>query len=110
MARKLVERGNEPIRERNTGRTSGLHRQLPNSRFDWRDIPAVEIGTMVQFITSSGEAVILGCTSDGGAVSITILSGDDRIRQFPASVQAWDVFRDWVTDSYQDSIADGSGK
>lgn len=110
MEKRLAKPSSDPVRERNTGRHSRVHRQLPNNRFDWRDVPATDIGTVIQFITAAGEAVILGCTSDGGALSITVLSGDERIRQFPATLQAWDSFRDWVTDEYQDSVTAHTGE
>lgn len=89
-------------REANTGRGKGKHLRMPASVFNWRDVPSADIAEVVQWVTGAGEGIILGCTSDGGALSITILSGDDRVRQFPATIQAWDAFLAWVRDEYQD--------
>lgn len=102
MATARSGKHSEPQRERNVMRDKGRSRHLPTSVFTWRDIPTEGIAELVRWVTGAGEGIILGCTSDGGALSITILSGDDRVRQFPATIQAWDVFIAWVRDEYQD--------
>jgi hypothetical protein len=57
----------------------------------WHDIPAERIGTFVHAVTQSGAAVMLGRTSDNGALSVTILDGDERIREWPHTVDEFDA-------------------
>lgn len=76
----------------NTGRT--------RRSFSFRDIEAEDIGRFVQRATSQGLAVILGVTSDGGACSVTILDGDERIREWPSSLDDWNALHTWLSTRY----------
>jgi len=48
----------------------------------WEDADAEELWRTVTAIVAAGDAVTLGRTRDGGALSLVILSGDDRIRRY----------------------------
>ena len=48
----------------------------------WEDADAEELWRTVTAIVNAGDAVTLGRTRDGGALSLVILSGDDRIRRY----------------------------
>jgi len=47
-----------------------------------KDVP--NLGLVLDNVLSRGAAVLLGCTRDGGTVSITVLDGDDRHRTYCA--------------------------
>lgn len=70
-------------------------------RITWEDIPSDDIRALVTDVNRVGGAIILGSTSDGGALSITILMGDDRIREWPTSAVGFSLIsqvfrRDYV--------------
>lgn len=53
----------------------------------WRDVDDAILATCVDKVTTNGAALILGLTSDGGAYSVCVLSGQDKVREYPHSVQ-----------------------
>lgn len=48
----------------------------------WDEVDAVTVAAFVAAVTNAGDAVILGRTSDGGALSVCILSGDTKHREY----------------------------
>jgi len=52
----------------------------------WRDVSEDVLATCVDKVTQNGAALILGLTSDGGAYSVCVLSGQDKVREYPHSV------------------------
>ncbi len=48
----------------------------------WEDAEPDDLWRTVTAIVNAGDAVTLGRTRDGGALSLTILSGDERIRRY----------------------------
>src|SRR5690348_252043 len=48
----------------------------------WEDADADELWRTITAIVNAGDAVTLGRTRDGGALSLVILSGDDRVRRY----------------------------
>src|SRR4051794_20011852 len=68
--------------------------------FSFKDIDAEDIGRFAQRATSQGLAIILGVTSDGGACSVTILDGDERIREWPSSLDDWNGLHTWLCTRY----------
>lgn len=48
----------------------------------WEDADQEELWRTVTAIVNAGDAVTLGRTRDGGALSLVILSGDERIRRY----------------------------
>ncbi len=58
-------------------------RERSSSRAAFIDVPG-GVGTIDKLL-ESGFAIIFGCTRDGGAISITLLDGDDRHRTYCAS-------------------------
>jgi hypothetical protein len=49
----------------------------------WSDIDPSTLRTCIDAVTRAGGAIMLGLTSDGGAYSICVLSGDDKIKEYP---------------------------
>lgn len=68
--------------------------------FQWGDLEPALIGRLVTTICNAGGAVICGGTSDGGALSVTILDGDERLRDWPSTVEEFTALVDWVEDTF----------
>lgn len=54
----------------------------PTDYASWEDAEPEELWRTVTAIVRAGDAVTLGRTRDGGALSLVILSGDERIRRY----------------------------
>jgi len=52
----------------------------------WSDIEPTDIRGCVDAVTRAGGAVMLGLTSDGGAFSVCVLHGDDKIKEYPHGI------------------------
>lgn len=48
----------------------------------WDEVDPNAIAALVSATTNAGDALIFGRTSDGGALSLTILSGNDKHREY----------------------------
>lgn len=81
------------------GRDSAARRgytNRPRRTINWDEVPQDRIGLLVHAICSQGAAVMFGRTSDGGALSITVLDGDNRIREWPNSIEEFDSLYNWL--------------
>lgn len=87
-------------KQANTGRppqnSVSTYRRQNGGIFEWAEVPAEEIGKLIQAVCGRGRAIICGTTSNGGALSITVLDGDSRIREWPSSIETFRSFADWV--------------
>lgn len=82
----------------NAGRTNGIRRNRPH--FTWGDLDPDDIGKWIQQVTRHGVGLILGTTSDGGALSITLMDGDERLRDYPSSVDDFVELLAWCAERY----------
>ena len=64
-------------------RTNG-HRT--RTQMMWAQVPADELRTFVHDVTMSGCAVVLGRTLNGSALSVCILAGNDKQRDYIGSM------------------------
>lgn len=76
------------------------------SSIAWDDIPQDRIGLLVHAITNASAAVMFGRTSDRGALSITVLDGDERLREWPHSVEDFEEVYNWLVSRYGDSFVE----
>ena len=51
----------------------------------WADISQPLIGEVVQAVTRGGDAILLGTTRDGGALVLTVCSGDQRVKFYSST-------------------------
>lgn len=80
----------KPITNRNSKdgpRASGkyaaaLHRETRKSPVRWSDVDGPSIKAAVHAVTAAGDAITFGRTTDGGALSVTVLSGPDRLKDY----------------------------
>lgn len=80
---------NKAVQKRSDSRNKGVRRYAGASGSNkagtpigWDEVDAVTVAGFVSAVTNAGDAVIFGRTSDGGALSVTILSGDDKHREY----------------------------
>ena len=79
----------------------------PNSKYQrtanktgpitWAEVDGPTIKSAIHAITRDGAAVVFGRTSDGGALSLTLLDGAERIKKWPNSAaDAETILLDWL--------------
>lgn len=49
----------------------------------WSDVDPAKIRRAIDAATRAGGAIMFGLTSDGGAYSLCILSGADKVKDYP---------------------------
>lgn len=54
----------------------------------WRDVDAAAILDAIVAVTDAGDALMLSKTSDGGAYSITVMSGGKSAKVWPSDPEA----------------------
>lgn len=64
------------------GRYARLSTGPKSAPITWSQVNGPKIKECVGFVTSCGDAVTFGRTTDGGALSVTVLSGPERIKQY----------------------------
>ena len=78
----------EQARKRRTSALDGLDFGHPDDHtVTWGEVSPELLLRAVDSWTGDGNAITLGLTSDGGALSITLLSGGDRRKLYAAGVQ-----------------------
>ena len=55
----------------------------------------------IDSIIRTGDAVILGCTRDGGAICLTILSGEDREKLYASDEEELIALVDAISGAYE---------
>jgi hypothetical protein len=93
-------RARKPAISRPAGPSGARYSSRVKKAIDWGDISRDGIGEFVQNVTRNGPAIMLGRTSDGGALSITILDGDDKLREWPHTPEEFEEIADWARDFY----------
>lgn len=57
-------------------------------RVSWAEVDNQLLRDAIVACTDHGAAIMLGRTSDGGALSCIILDGDNKVKQYPNSVES----------------------
>lgn len=101
----------EPTRKPNVTLASGNAKSNTKSRLaggkrpgtsvTWSDIPNQLLRDAIVAVADNGAAIMLGRTSDGGALSITVLDGQDKIREWPHSVDDCETTLRWLIDMFE---------
>ena len=68
--------------ERAGGRVAYVGNGKPTNRVSYADCDAEELAAWVSIVAGNGDLACLCYTSDGGAFSVTIVSGQSRIRGY----------------------------
>lgn len=61
------------------------------------------LGELASCVLGSGNAILFGITSDGGALSLTIYYGDERFREYLSSPEELQLFAEALADMVNDS-------
>lgn len=97
---------NVPRRQSNTGRHAKVGGRLNRPReihtADWGEIPNQVIRDAVCAVTNAGGAIMFGRTSDKGAFSITVLDGDERVREWPHTAEECEQSLRWICGMFTD--------
>lgn len=100
---KLRQRGTPTIQPNVGGPTpdngTGYGRR-PRGKVAWGDLESDNIVRLVTRLCDNGFGLVLGKTSDGGALSITILDGDQRVKDWPTNPDDFDKFVEWALQSF----------
>lgn len=76
----------EQAKGKSNGRGPTLQRRnnlRPLFPIYWNEADAEKLRLAVDCVTRAGAAIMLGRTSDGGALSVCILDGDTKIKEYP---------------------------
>lgn len=88
-----------PMNRNNTNGTSSKYakfaRPEQTQKIAWSQTSGQARAELIDAITATGDAITFGRTSDGGALAITILSGQDRHKLY---FKTADEFHDQVPD------------
>lgn len=68
-----------------------------------------DLGDAIDAILEAGAALLVGRTSDGGAVAITLLDGGERHRAYVGTQAELDDAFDRLTQRFADVTGDGRG-
>jgi putative hemolysin len=66
----------------------------------WGQCDSGTVLAMLELCTKRGCAIMFGRTSDGGALSLCILDGDKKIKEYPRSDEAVQEIYTWLRDDY----------
>jgi len=99
MSTDYVKPNTGPRKQPNVGPSASgngaVYGRRKRSAIAWGDLETDSIGRVVSRLCDAGYGIVLGKTSDGGALSITILDGNERYKDYPTSVADWENFADW---------------
>lgn len=76
----------------------------PNGRYgdgvSYADVPAELVHSIVKAVASAGGAMMFGQTRDGGAFSLCVLMGDEKIKEYPRDADEIRRFLTWLSEEY----------
>ncbi len=64
----------------------------------WVDVSTAVVTALISICTDAGAAIMLGRTSDGGALSVCILDGDAKIKEYFREPEEVERFVSWLHD------------
>ena len=74
----------------------------PRKTVEWDSIPNQLLRDAICAVTGRGAAIMLSRTSDGGALSITVLDGGERIKEYPRDSDECEQTLKWLVDMFSD--------
>lgn len=66
----------------------------------WNSIETDAVAFLVQAGTMNGNCLILSTTTDGGALAVTYINGNQRVRDYPRSSEQVREFAQHLVDTY----------
>lgn len=77
----------------------------PVIEIHWSDIDATTLRLAVDSATRAGAAIMFGRTTDGGALSVCILDGPDKIKEYPHSASEAEALLRAVSEEFAEALA-----
>lgn len=77
------------------GKYAGMKRSTARERASFSACGEVALDA-IDMVIDQGDAIILSRTSDGGAVAVTIIAGDERSKEYAASQAELDEIVDFL--------------
>jgi len=68
----------------------------------WSDVDATILRGAIDAVSKAGGALMFGVTSDGGAFSLCILQGDQKVKEYPHSPASCEETLTGMTQWYAD--------
>lgn len=68
-----------------SGRWTQYNRPGTTAAPSWAEVDDLAVSQLIAEVTQDGDAVIFGVTRDGGALALTICSGDERGKYYAKS-------------------------
>lgn len=72
----------------------------PRKTVEWDSIPNQLLRDAICAVTGRGAAIMLSRTTDGGALSITVLDGSERIKEYPRDSDECEATLRWLVDMF----------
>lgn len=72
----------------------------PRKTVEWDSIPNQLLRDAICAVTGRGAAIMLSRTTDGGALSITVLDGGERIKEYPRDSDECEATLRWLVDMF----------
>jgi hypothetical protein len=72
---------------------------------NWADVDADLIRRVISRVTSNGGSIMFGVTSDGGAFSILVLHGDQKMRDYPHGIGECKESLEALDNAFDDFLA-----
>lgn len=100
MAQKKIVNGGNGAR-----RPIDLARWKDNTRgpaleIHWSDVDEHRRALAIDSVTRGGGAIMFGRTSDGGALSLVVLHGTAKIKEYPHTAEEAAELIDWLVDEF----------
>lgn len=74
----------------------------PRQTVGWDSVSNQILRDAICAVTGRGAAIMLSRTSDGGALSITVLDGSERIKEYPRDSDECEATLRWLVDMFSD--------
>lgn len=102
MANPAKQANLHPVPKNGAGRASRLMElaKQQQAKVSWADVDNQILRDSVVAVTGEGAAIMFGQTSDGGALSLLVLDGSEKIKQYPNSVESAESVLRWITQMY----------
>ena len=87
-----------PRAKKNSYNVRPNYRSVSDCR--WSSIPSELVTELVRVVTDSGAAIMFGLTSDRGALSLCILAGEEKLKEYPRDETEVQNLLLWLKDEY----------
>lgn len=91
---------NRAVEAKPTGGGRKPPARSPRQTVEWDGVPNQLLRDAICAVTGRGAAIMLSRTTDGGALSITVLDGGERIKEYPRDVDECEQTLRWLVDMF----------